>query len=172
MFKNLRLWANIMLGMGIAITLAVAALTYDNLRTMRQVIHDAERAELRQYAETILVNVAAETRMAEALSTLVANIPEVQARFAAGDRKWLLTELLPPYEALAKDYGAVQFQFHTPPATSFLRLHQPEKYGDDLSRFRHSVMDANTRLKPQHGLESGMAGLGARGGLPSMMSLS
>jgi len=33
-FKNLRLWANIMLGMGIAITLAIAALTYDNLHSM------------------------------------------------------------------------------------------------------------------------------------------
>ena len=47
-----------MLGMGIAITLAVAALTYDNLRSMLRVIHDAKRAELRQYTETILVNVA------------------------------------------------------------------------------------------------------------------
>ncbi|MCB1919929.1 MAG: hypothetical protein KDJ28_08120 [Candidatus Competibacteraceae bacterium] len=90
MFKNLRLWANIMLGMGIAITLAVAALTYDNLHSMHQVIHDAKRAELSQYAETILVNVAAETRLARALSALVANIPDVQAHFATGDRSsWL-----------------------------------------------------------------------------------
>jgi methyl-accepting chemotaxis protein len=152
MFKNLRLWANIVLGMGIAIILAVTALTYDNLRNMRRLIHDAERAELRQYAETILVNVAAETRLAEALSALVAHIPEIQARFAAGDRDGLRTQLLPAYEALAAHYGAVQFQFHTPPALSFLRLHQLEKYGDDLSSFRHSVVETNTRMKPQRGL--------------------
>ncbi len=166
MFKNLRLWANIVLGMGIAIVLAVAGLTYDNLRNLRRVIQDAERADLRQHAEAILFNVAAETRLAEALSTLVANLPEVQERFAAGDREGLRTQLLPPYERLAKLYGAVQFQFHTPPATSFLRLHQPEKYGDDLSSFRHSVVETNTRLQSQRGLESGVAGLGARGMVP------
>ncbi len=166
MFKNLRLWANIMLGMGVAITLVVAALTYGSLRNMEMVIGEAERAELRQYVDTILGDVAAETRLAEALSALVANIPEVQARFAAGDREGLLTQLLPSYKALEAGYGVRQFQFHTPPATSFLRLHQPEKYGDDLSGFRHSVVAANTQLKPQHGLENGVAGMGARGMAP------
>lgn len=48
MFKNLRLCRNIMLGMGVAITLAVAALTYGSLRNMEAVIGESERVELRQ----------------------------------------------------------------------------------------------------------------------------
>ena len=166
MFKNLRLWANIMLGMGVAIILAITVLTYGNLHDMKTVIRAAELAELRQYAHTIQLNIAAETRMAEAMSALVANLPEVQERFAVRDRDGLRTQLLPAYEALAAHYGVVQFQFHTPPATSFLRLHILEKYGDDLSSFRHSVVAANTQIKPQRGLEVGVGDLGARGMVP------
>ncbi|MBK1723662.1 methyl-accepting chemotaxis protein [Thiocystis violacea] len=166
MFTNLRLWANHLLGFGTAILIAISTLTFFNLRGLDDVILEAERTELRQYAEAIRVDVAAETRLAEAMSALVANIPEVQRHFAASDRDWLQAQLLPPFKVLAADYGAVQFQFHTPPATSFLRLHKVEQYGDDLSGFRHSVVDTNTKLTAQRGLESGVAGLGARGVVP------
>ena len=40
MFKNLRLWANIMLGMGVAIILAITVLTYGNLHDMKTVIQN------------------------------------------------------------------------------------------------------------------------------------
>jgi methyl-accepting chemotaxis protein len=166
MFTNLRLWVNYMIGAGAAILLAVSVLSYFNLRALDALTLEAEHTELRQHVAAMRLDVAAETRLAEALSALVATIPEVQQRFAAGDRDWLRTQLLPPYAKLSQDYGAVQFQFHTPPATSFLRLHQPEKFGDDLASFRHSVVDTNTRLQPNRGLESGMAGLGARGMVP------
>ncbi|NVZ08533.1 methyl-accepting chemotaxis protein [Allochromatium humboldtianum] len=166
MFTNLRLWVNYMIGAGTAILLAVSVLSFFNLRALDGLALEAERTELRQYAERIRLDVEAETRLAEAMSALVANIPEVRQRFAAGDRDWLREQLLASYEVLSKDYGAVQFQFHTPPATSFLRLHQIEKYGDDLSGFRHSVVDTNTRRTPHRGLESGVAGLGARGMVP------
>jgi len=166
MFTNLRLWANNLIGVGAAILLAVSVLTFFNLRGLDNVLLEAERTELQQYFEAIQDDVAAETRLAGAMSALVANIPEVQQHFAAGDRDWLQAQLLPPFKVLERDYGAVQFQFHTPPATSFLRLHKVEKYGDDLSSFRHSVVDTNTKLKPQRGLESGVAGLGARGVVP------
>jgi len=166
MFKNLHLWANIMLGMGLAILLAVSAQGYGNLLSLHEVILTAERAELRQSMQSLIAGVAAETRLAQALSALVANLPEVQSHFAAGDRAWLQATLLPPYQVLAKDYGAVQFQFHTPPATSFLRLHLLDKFGDDLSAIRKSVVEANNTRAPQRGLEVGVAGLGARGMVP------
>lgn len=166
MFKNLHLWANIMLGMAVAITLAVAGLSWVGLRSMDRIITDAEHAELHQIAETLLGRVASETRMAETMSALVAHLPAVQAEFAAGDRAGLEASLLPAYEALAADYGVVQFQLHVAPARSFLRLHKPDTFGDDLSGFRHSVVDTNAKLEPQRGLENGVAGLGARGMVP------
>ena len=166
MFKNLHLWANIMLGMGLAILLAIGGLGWGSLLGLRAVVRDAERAELRQSMESLTAAVAAQAALAQTLSALVVNLPEVQQRFAAGDRAWLQATLLPAYQVLAKDYGVVQFQFHTPPATSFLRLHLPEKFGDDLSALRHSVVDSNRTRKPMEGLEVGVAGLGVRGMVP------
>ena len=59
-----------------------------------------------------------------------------------------------------------QFQFHLPPATSFLRLHQPQKFGDDLSSIRATVVQANREGKPVMGIETGVEGIGLRGVAP------
>ncbi|RNE91323.1 cache domain-containing protein, partial [Marichromatium sp. AB32] len=166
MFKYLPLWANILLGMGLAIALAVAALTYNNLHDIDRLTAQAEREQLALYADSLQAEIAAETRLAAAMSTLVANLPDIQSHFAAGDRAWLRAALEPAYRKLHADYGVVQFQFHTPPATSMLRLHMPERHGDDLSGFRHSVVDTNREREPQRGLEVGVANLGARGIVP------
>lgn len=166
MFKNLHLWANIMLGMVIAMALAVGGLTWSSLHNLHQVIGDAERAELRQISENMQLRIAEKSEQAESMAQLVANLPIVQSRFADQDRAWLREFLLPVFERLARDHGVVQFQFHLPPARSFLRLHKLDTYGDDLSSFRLSVVDANRTLEPQRGLELGVAGLGARGVVP------
>ena len=166
MFKNLHLWANIMLGMVLAILMAVGAQGYGSLLSLKDVLRTAERTRLSESMASLQAAIAADTRQAEALSALVANIPEVQERFAAGDRAWLQANLLPAYQVLAKQYGTVQFQFLTPPATSFLRLHLLDKFGDDLSTIRKTVLDTNRTLTPQRGLEVGVAGLGARGMVP------
>jgi methyl-accepting chemotaxis protein len=45
-------------------------------------------------------------------------------------------------------------------------VHQPQKFGDDLSSFRKTVLEANRTGKPVVGVESGVAGLGIRGVIP------
>jgi methyl-accepting chemotaxis protein len=166
MFKQIRLWANILLVIGAAIVLAITTLTLVSLHNLKTLSQTAEASELRQFAAMVQSRIRDEARIAEALSTLVAAMPEVQARFASGDRDWLTEQFLPPFLALARDLGAVQFQFHTPPAMSFLRLHKPETFGDDLSSFRQSVVDTNRNVKSHRGLEFGVAGLGVRGVVP------
>ncbi len=166
MFKQIRLWANILLVIGAAIVLAITTLTLVSLNNLETLSHTAEESELRQFAGMVQSRIRDEARMAEALSTLVAAMPEVQARFAAGDRDWLVEQFRAPFLALERGFGAVQFQFHTPPAVSFLRLHKPEKFGDDLSSFRQSVVDTNRDVKPHRGLEFGVGGLGVRGVVP------
>lgn len=126
----------------------------------------AEERELRGVYATFEAAVAAEGRLSETLSAFVAGIPDVQRDLARGDRAGLLTLLGPSYQALKNDYAADQFQFHTPPATSFLRLHKPEKFGDDLSSFRQTVVVANNDRRSVRGIERGVAGLGVRGMAP------
>ncbi len=56
--------------------------------------------------------------------------------------------------------------FHTPPATSFLRVHAPDKFGDDLSGIRGSVVKVNTSKKPASGFETGRYFTGIRAVTP------
>lgn len=166
MLKNLRLWAQIMVVMGAAIGIVGAVLTFTNLANMNSLIREAEHSALDAHMKAINNAIAAESRMAEAMSAVVGNIPLVQEKFDAGDRKMLAELFSPGFKLLAKEYGVEQFQFHTPPATSFFRVHKPEKFGDDLSSFRFTVVATNKNQKPTRGLEGGVAGLGARGMVP------
>lgn len=166
MFQNLRLWAKIMVAMGVAIGIVGIVLTTTNLTNMTSLIREAERSALDAHLKAFNNAIAAENRLAEAMSALVASVPLVQERFDGGDRKALADLFAPGFGLMKKEYGVEQFQFHTPPATSWLRVHLPAKFGDDLSTFRHTVVATNKTQKPMRGLEGGVAGLGVRGMVP------
>ena len=166
MLGNLRLWAKILLAMGLSVIIMILALTATNLKTMTALVDESETRELADHVKAVTQAIAAQSRMAEALAAFVAALPPVQEKFATGDRAGLGALLLPAYKATAQRFGIEQFQFHTPPATAFLRLHKPEKFGDDLSSFRRTVVDANKTQTAIRGLESGVAGLGIRGVVP------
>lgn len=97
------------------------------------------------------------------LAIEAATNPEIQAAFAAQDRTKLKELTLDSYIALNEQFNIPQYQYHLPPAMSFLRLHSPEKYGDDLSTFRFTVLQVNATKQPVVGLEVGRGGLGLRG---------
>jgi len=61
-----------------------------------------------------------------------------------------------------KNMGVVQLHFHLPDNTSFLRLHKPEKFGDNLSSIRESVVRTNRYKLFSEGLESGKVSHGFR----------
>jgi len=94
--------------------------------------------------------------------------PQVQQDFAARNREALIEDLYQTYVELDEKFDLAQGQFHLPPATSFLRLHQLDRYGDDLTSFRKTVVDANQKREITAGVEIGRGGLGVRGVVPVM----
>lgn len=130
------------------------------------IIDRADQRELRSHYDALLSRIAEESHRAAAMSTVVAAMPATQDAMAKQDRNALVALFGPVFAATKSNYGVEQFQFHTPPAISFLRVHQPAKFGDDLSSFRKTVLDANQEHKVVVGLEGGVAGLGIRGVVP------
>ena len=130
------------------------------------IIDRADQRELRSHYDALLSRIAEESHRAAAMSAVVAAMPATQEAMAKQDREALVRLFGPVFAATKSEYGVEQFQFHTPPATSFLRVHQPAKFGDDLSSFRKTVIDANQEHKVIVGLEGGVAGLGIRGVVP------
>ncbi len=76
-------------------------------------------------------------------------------------REKMYTMLERRYKRLV-NMGIKQVHFHLPDNTSFLRMHKPEKFGDDLSLVRESVVYTNSMKEPSEGLEVGKATHGFR----------
>jgi methyl-accepting chemotaxis protein len=136
------------------------------------IIDRADQRELRSHYDALLSHIADESHRAAAMSAVVAAMPATQDAMARQDRNALIGLFGPVFAATKSEYGVDQFQFHVAPATSFLRVHQPAKFGDDLSSFRKTVLLANQDHKVVVGLEGGVAGLGIRGVVPIVQGTS
>ncbi|MBF0234338.1 MAG: methyl-accepting chemotaxis protein, partial [Desulfamplus sp.] len=97
------------------------------------------------------------------LAVWVADTETVQELFKNKDRDGLKSMLLPMYKKIKSEININQFQFHLPPATSFLRLHKPDKFGDDLSQARPTIVETNRSRRTIRGLDRGPFGFGIRG---------
>lgn len=92
---------------------------------------------------------------------------EVISAFETKDRNKLLELTQNTYNQLQNENKYLQiFHFHTPQTHSFLRVHKPEKFGDDLSSIRHMINRVNKLHIKQIGLEVGRYGIHYRVALP------
>ncbi|HYD32091.1 MAG TPA: cache domain-containing protein [Azospirillaceae bacterium] len=148
----------------IAVILAIILPTL--LMTIDGIIDRAIEEEVEDHHAIFLSLLDTTANHATSLAALVADMPAASEAMAAGDRDRLLQLFAPAFKRLKAEQGLEQMQFHTPPATSFLRIHSPAKFGDDLSDFRKTVVEANTARRVVKGLESGVAGLGIRAVVP------
>ena len=146
--------------------LAVGVTTTANLWIAADMSDDALEQKLSSLQAQLIDAIDAEAKRALSMATTVAETTAVKEAFAARDRERLAADFVPQFPKMKEEHGARQFQFHLAPATSFLRVHKPEKFGDDLSSFRFTVVEVNTSGRPVSGLERGVAGLGMRGVVP------
>ena len=169
MLRKLRIGKiGLRLALALAFTalLAVAVTTTANLWVAAGMSDQAFEQKLSGLRAQLVDAIEAEASRALSMATTVAENTAVQEAFAARDRDRLASFFVPQFGKMKKEHGARQFQFHLAPATSFLRVHKPEKFGDDLSSFRFTVVEVNTKGQPISGLERGVAGLGMRGVVP------
>jgi len=144
----------------ILVVAVTAALTiYTNYIT-NEIIEQNSLEAYEELSHVIRIKIEEKVKDTEIAVLGIATNSIVQEKFANRDREALLEMLEGNFEAI-KD-NVAQFQFHLPDSTSFLRLHKPEKFGDDLSSFRFTVNKANKEKKVVSGIEEGVAGYGLR----------
>ena len=144
-------------------TLSLFAVSY---RFQDSLINVNEAKRLENQYHFFLNDIEAKKNMAMSLAYTVARNPEVAAAFAARDRDRLIELLLPVYETLHKDFDVKQIHFHTPPATSFLRLHALSQSGDEMQSYRHTINMARESGAGVGGIEKGFTGFAIRGVVP------
>ncbi len=92
---------------------------------------------------------------------LLSTRPQIIEAFAKGERDKLLKLARPILDKVFSRENSLfaVWHFHRKDNTSFLRVHRPDFYDDDLSEFRPMVVETNRRLKPLSGYEAGRGGL-------------
>ena len=123
----------------------------NQIKMMADIKHSAFNHELNTYE-----------LMGKIILNNISKDDEIIKAFAERDRKTLTELTLPLFDEMKKNYKAKQFHFHIPPAISFLRVHNPKKFDDDLSGFRKTILQANSEKKEIYGLEVGVSDLGFR----------
>ncbi|WP_018085416.1 methyl-accepting chemotaxis protein [Desulfurispora thermophila] len=151
----------------LVIFLGMTVIVTNGLYRLKQIITTLEDRQLTMVARTFQNDIDQVFSTATLALQGVAQNPAIQESFAKRDRDKLYQLTAPIFEA-AKKAGVDQFQFHLSPATSFLRLHMPEKYGDDLSTIRPTVVACNKSVQTVAALEEGRGGYGLRVVMPML----
>jgi len=86
---------------------------------------------------------------------------------AARFRQGLLERLQPAWTVATRDFALRQLHFHIGPGSlSFLRVHQPDRYGDRMDHLRHIIVDTIAGGQRRAGFELGRVYSGLRGVVP------
>ena len=163
MLSNIKIATRLQVGFAMVLIIALALVVPVVNIKISDVVLEAERNELINLYKSAIAEIESEGRLAQAMSFIIASNPEMSQAMADGRRDDLANRTVPLFKQLRKEYSVRQFQFHLPPATSFLRAHKAKKFGDDLSSFRKTILATNSNKQAVKGLEKGVAGLGIRG---------
>ncbi|CAN7173395.1 hypothetical protein LJR030_000270 [Rhizobium sp. LjRoot30] len=141
--------APIILSIAIAIVIAVAAAISSQLFAGMTAAVEEKQFELMGNIVQTAIGDAENKALARA--ELIGDLPAVQRLLTANDRAGLQAELGKMFENQKARHGVDQAQFHQPPALSFLRLHDPATFGDDLTASRPLVVAVNRDREPRKG---------------------
>ncbi len=166
LFARLKITQRMLLLISAGLTLVVVVLVTLSVISQNNLVEQKEDQLFRNHYVSFTTTIVEHGEISLALARNFAHWPEIRSALAAHDRDELSRLTLPVYQDLAGELGISQLHFHLPPATSFLRLHLLDQYGDDLSDHRPAVVLANAQQVTVMGLEKGKGGLGIRGIAP------
>lgn len=166
MIKTLR--GRILLSAGIALlcmqlVLVAVLLWFGDVE--RDLLGSLERERLSNLIPAIDYALEEQLKTAQIAAESVVGNPELLQALAAGDRDRLLELCLPIYEGISNVFYVSQFGFVDENLHSFLLLHNPEQFGDDMSN-RPALNKARDTGQPVVGLEEGSTGFGFRAVIP------
>ncbi len=164
---NVSISVKIIIAILVVVALALGVSTYQTI----QVIEKQQKEVIRKAEDmgTVLTDKIQDTA-SQYLQTafLISQMDIVRSSLSSNDRSALLAS----FPALIREAASLdrkrtlKVHVHALPARSFLRTWKPQKFGDDLSGFRQTVVDVQKTGINIGGVEAGRAGLAIRGVVP------
>ena len=125
--------------------------------------HLQELIQVQQSSQNLLVRTIEKQIYNQYISRITSfsrSKPEVMEAFARRDREKLLALSQKYYEIFRKENPSFFiFHYFLPDNTTFLRVHIPDFYGDDLTRIRPIASEVNRTHKQHTGIEIGRMGI-------------
>ena len=135
----------------------IAAIEETVIRNKMDYLHTFLQLEIgtkKQIGLTNAISIANNSSLAESLAT---------------NNRTLAIDILSKISSDFKEntqFHNVKLHMHTKDIKSFVRAWKPDKYGDDLSSFRHTIIQMRKTQKPFVSFEAGRVGLVLRGLAP------
>jgi len=139
----------VILGM---VAFALSGLAYSANATFAAQMAGVESEKYALVRSIVEFNIQGAQDRALARAEMLADTVAVRDALATRDRERLLAETQPLFATQRDKYGLEQMQFVTPDNLSFLRVHKPDAFGDDLSTFRPIIVAANQTRANQKGI--------------------
>ncbi|MDR3585381.1 MAG: methyl-accepting chemotaxis protein [Desulfosporosinus sp.] len=159
--RSMSIKTRITLMAGLVVFVVVAALSGASLWNAEKMLKTSELQTEKLVVQAVQDEFSTRLERAKSSVLTMTMNPDVAKALAERDRATLARLVQPVFDEIKKE-GFSQLQFHLSPAISFYRAHSPNKFGDDLSKIRPTVMAANKDHKIVEGLEEGVEGYGFR----------
>jgi len=161
MLKNLSLSKKIFLPLIFVTLISVISIMfygYYNLNETKKEIYKQVRENLRTIYN-IKLNEKKDVGITNAIA--ISNDSVIKKALKTNNRSLALKELKPLIKEYKKytKFKNIKIHIHTKDAHSFLRVWKPDKFGDDLSSFRKTILWVKENKKPLVAIELGRAGL-------------
>ena len=165
MFMLRSIASRLILAISLTVAAACGILGTFSVLQQRELTRLALEQQLKLQYDSVTAAIDYEGRTALALSSVLAALPPVADAVARGDRD-ALGALLGGAMPTLKAQGIPLVNVWTPPATNFYRVHEPKIFGDDTSKRRITVVEANGSGKQIAGVEQSRLSLGIFGMTP------
>jgi methyl-accepting chemotaxis protein len=109
--------------------------------------------------QSVIASFDAEGRTAEAVASVLANLPAVVEATQREDRA-ALGAMLAPSLAVALGQGVGRWSITSPPGVTVFRVHNPDSFGDNVTSRRATVVQAYRERKTVTGVEEGIGNVG------------
>ncbi|MFC1523781.1 ATP-binding protein [Thermodesulfobacteriota bacterium] len=147
-----RLFIPVILALFIVTILSVSGVYWLQRQQVEKDVND--RADSLQ--ELFQIKLDEEAVKIHGIIDFLKNDEALQKQWLQKDRERLLALSTPIFESIRDQYFITHFYFHQKDKINFLRVHQPERHGDEILRF--TMNDAVQNGQPSYGIELGPLG--------------
>ena len=153
---TINLKARILIPLMISTTLVLSAIVIGVYQEEKQHITNEFQQHTNSLQDYYQYSLEENTHTLEATLSVLINDNSLKQIFKSKNRQVLLEKTRPIFEQLRSEHNITHFYFHDINSINFLRVHQPERYGDQIDRF--TMVNAKQNQTFSNGIELGPLG--------------